>query len=192
VLTAVVAAAQPAVSTAIVPTAVAALAVAVAAPSDARAEEPRSADGIGVAPLAPVAGDEEPKRYPPSSVRWKLILGGAGLTGVAYAATLGSSLIWPHQAGITAMRVPIAGPWIALGQNACPKSDPECGAMLYVRGALFVISGIVQASGLGLVGEGIFMTTEAEGPKAKAARPIVVPMPIITGSTAGFGVVGTF
>ncbi len=160
----------------------------------ARTDGPRRAVDLGsgpiLAPLAPTS-DEELKRYPPSSTRWKLILGGVGLTGVAYGATLASGLIWPDVPGSGAMRIPLVGPWIALAKNACAPDSPDCGAILYVRGALEIMSGIVQASGLGLVGEGIFITTEADG-KPKAARPVIVPMPIVTGSTAGFGVMGTF
>lgn len=172
----------------------------IGAPGVARADEPAARStkrpddsGPTLAPLAnPPSGDEEVRRYPPTSTRWKLILGGAGLTGVAYGATLASSLIWKDVPGSGAMKIPIAGPWIALGQNKCAPDSPDCGAILYVRGALEILSGIVQVSGLGLVGEGIFMTTEADGDKPKAARPMMMPMPIVTGTTTGLGVVGTF
>ncbi len=169
--------------------AVAALAVAISART-VRADE------ATVSPSSSSAGttsDDDSPRYPPSSVRWKLILGGVGLSGLAYGATLASSFIWPDVPGHGAMRIPIVGPWIALGQNGCAADSPDCGAILYVRGALEVVSGIVQASGLGLIGEGIFMTTEAEGgKKPRSAQLRILPMPIVTPTTTGLGIVGTF
>jgi hypothetical protein len=142
-------------------------------------------------PIAPVSNDDT-ARFPPTSTRWKLIVGGLGLTGAAYGATLASGFIWPDVPGSTAMKIPIVGPWIALGQDGCAKDNPDCGAILYVRGALEVLSGIVQASGLGLVGEGIFMTTEADGKKPSNAHFTIMPTPIVSRTTTGFGVMGTF
>src|SRR5262245_49755230 len=38
----------------------------------------------------------EARRYPPSSVRWKLVAGGLGLTGLAYGASYLSASNWPE------------------------------------------------------------------------------------------------
>jgi hypothetical protein len=139
--------------------------------------------------------DEEQVRYPPSSVRLPLILGGAFVTAASYGITLACALAWDDVPGADMMLVPIAGPWIALGMSGCAEDDPDCGAILYIRGALLVLDGIAQAAGLGLVGEGLFMTTEAveAAPKKKAARAGSWTLaPIVTPTQTGLGVLGSF
>jgi hypothetical protein len=145
---------------------------------------------------APATEDEEPNpdeeaiRYPPSSVRLPLVVGGAAVTLIAYGLTLASALSWDDVPGADMMLVPIAGPWIALGESGCAEDDPDCGAILYIRGALLVLSGIAQAAGLGLVGEGIFMTTEATTEEAPEASWTIAPM--VTPTQGGVGFLGTF
>lgn len=146
-------------------------------------------------------------RYPPRGVRWGLILGGSTLTLGAYVASLSAGFGWPEVAGSDMLKIPIAGPWIALAQNECSKDiledDGSCGASIYVRGVLEVLSGLVQVAGLPLIGEGIFMTTEAPGKVDPAADPSAAPKetslihsmtiaPIVTPTTAGIGIYGTF
>ena len=138
-----------------------------------------------------------PKRYPPTSVRWKLVGGGVAVTGLAYGAAFLCASNWPEAPGSDALKVPVVGPWIALGQSGCSKDDPDCGATAVFRAILTVLDGVIQAGGLGIAGEGLFMTTEApQRPvpsSASARREVVVrPMPIVTEHTTGMGVVGTF
>lgn len=130
-------------------------------------------------------------RYPPSSVRLPLIIGGSFVTLAAYGITLASGLAWDDVPGADAMLVPIVGPWIALGQSGCAADDPDCGAILYIRGILLVVDGIAQAAGLGLIGEGIFMTTEADAPAAEPKTSWTLA-PVITPTHTGLGVIGTF
>jgi hypothetical protein len=151
---------------------------------------------------APAASAEEPPvaplRYPPSSVRPKLVVGGLLITGIGYgAAFLGSEagLNWP---GAQELKVPVIGPWWALGLNACPKDDPGCDAFVYLRAGLLVLDGLVQAAGLGIVAEAILMKTEATpaAPKPVTAFQFgsftVHPTPLVSPTTAGLGFVGTF
>ena len=154
----------------------------LAAPS-ARAEEP---------PPAPV-------RYPPSSVRTKLVVGGILVAGIGYgAAFLGSeaALNWP---GAQELKAPVIGPWWALALNGCPKDDPGCDAFQYLRAGLLVVDGLVQLAGLAIVAEAIVMKTEATPAKpAKALTSFtfgtftVHPAPLVSPTTAGLGFVGTF
>ncbi len=138
------------------------------------------------------AGDEASmRRYPPSSVRLPLILGGSFVTLAAYGITVASALTWDDVPGADAMLVPIVGPWIAVAQNGCAPDDPDCGAILWIRGILLVIDGIAQAGGLGLIGEGIFMTTEADAPAEKPATSWMVA-PVVTPTQTGIGVIGSF
>lgn len=163
-------------------------ALCVTAPRPAQAEEPV----------------EETKRYPPSSVRSKLVIGGLTLTGLAYGAAALSGTQWDDVPGADALKVPVVGPWIALGQSGCAPDDPDCGFILYLRGFLYVLDGFIQAGGLGIAGEGLFMTTEAgdapEGPDTASGaddRTLgvfedVAVMPVVTPNATGFGVVATF
>lgn len=130
-------------------------------------------------------------RYPPSSIRWKLILGGVFITGAAWGAGFAIASQWPDAPGSDGLKIPVAGPWIALGQNGC---NGDCGPEVYLRGVGYVVSGIVQLGGLGLIGEGIFMTTESVRSKPRAPRSAftVRPTPLVTGRTTGLGIVGTF
>lgn len=137
---------------------------------------------------------DEPKRYPPSSVRPKLIIGGLALTGLAYGAAVLSASTWPEVPGSSELKIPIVGPWMALAKNDCAPDDPDCGFTLYLRAILTVADGLIQLGGLGIAAEGVFMTTEAApAPERKAsARVTVRAVPLVSGSTTGIGVVGTF
>lgn len=146
----------------------------LAAPALARAQEP-----------------VKPMRYPPSSVRLKLIAGGVLIAGVAYGIGFLAATQWPDAPGAQDLKIPVAGPWMAFVNNGCPSGD--CGAMPYVRGVLVVLSGLAQAGGMGLVGEGIFMTTESNKPRpADAARLTLRPVPIVGAHQGGLGLVATF
>jgi hypothetical protein len=134
-----------------------------------------------------------PMRYPPASVRPKLIAGGLVVTGLAYGGALLTASLTSDLPGSSELQIPIAGPWISLGKIACPADDPDCGFSLYLRGVLTAIDGLMQLGGLGIAGEGVFMKAEATPPadeKKQAFR--ILPTPIVTGTTTGFGVVGTF
>lgn len=155
-----------------------------------------AAAALAIAPSAR-AEDPAPVRYPPSSVRPKLIVGGIAVTGIAYgAAFLGAeaAATWP---GSQELKAPIVGPWIALAMNGCPKEDPGCDAFVYLRASLLVIDGLLQAAGLAVVAEAIVMKTEAApaapaGPAKAVASFTFQPAPFVTPTSAGFGLVGTF
>lgn len=136
---------------------------------------------------------EQATRYPPSSVRPKLIIGGLAVTGLAYGAGFLAASSWPEVPGSSELKIPVVGPWIALAKNDCASDDPDCGFILYMRGFLTIVDGLIQLGGLGIAGEGVFMTTESS--RAQPVKPAAItvrPAPIVAGSGAGFGVVGTF
>jgi hypothetical protein len=170
---------------------------AVAADDDASAAPGSTATSAAAAKgsaatSAPPRGSEEPElmRYPPSSVRLPLVVGGTLVTGAAYAIAALSGSNWDDVPGADALMVPVAGPWIALFQNDCAPNDPDCGAILVLRGILTAVDGLAQLGGLILVAEGLFMTTEAAGPDSASVNLTVTP--IITPHQAGVGVVGSF
>ncbi len=128
-------------------------------------------------------------RYPPSSVRAGLIAGGSGIVATAYGLSVMSALVWDDVPGADALLIPVAGPWISLAQNECSADNPDCGALLFVRGALLVVDGLAQLGGLGIIGEGIFMTTEADEEAPKTSWTIA---PSVSPSQTGVSIVGTF
>lgn len=147
----------------------------------------------------PAQADELPMRYPPSSVRWKLVAGGGGIFAGSYGIGAAFSAAFPEVPGSEAMYIPVAGPWIALGQSGCATDDPGCEAMPIVRGVLYVLDGFIQAGGLAIAGEGIFGTTESAAPTTTGARErsrlgeiTVTPVPVVTRDRTGLGLAGTF
>lgn len=181
-------------------------ALLVAAP--AAAQDPTGDGGAGVvppeaggtseeAPSAAADDGDDPARFPPSSVRWKLVAGGVGLTAAAYGIGAACAAAWPEVPGSDALYIPVAGPWITLGQSGCSPDDPGCEAIVVVRGILLVLDGLVQAGGLAVAGEGLFMTTESDTARApsrprRAAAISVTPVPVVTEHQTGVGVVGSF
>jgi hypothetical protein len=136
-------------------------------------------------------------RYPPSSVRPKMIIGGLAIAGIAYASGYLVAVGTPAVPGSEALKVPVVGPWVALAQNNCAPGNPTCGASIYGRGALLVLEGLVQIAGLGLAGEGLFMTTEGSAPKPaqvgwSAGGITFQPTPLVTARVTGLGITGTF
>lgn len=155
------------------------------------------ASGALVVP-APARAEEPPVlRYPPSSVRPRLIVGGLAITGVAYGAAFLGAEATPTWPGTNEMKVPVIGPWWSLALNGCPPEDPGCDAFVYLRGSLLVLDGLLQAAGLAIAAEGIFMKTEATPAKpAEPPKPSAMftwrPAPFVTPTSAGVGFVGTF
>ncbi|MEM1031806.1 MAG: hypothetical protein AAGN82_15750, partial [Myxococcota bacterium] len=146
--------------------------------------------------------DEDVVRYPPTPVRYGLIGGGLGLFGAAYGTGAAFAAGFSRTPGIDALYIPVAGPWIAIGRNGCPVDNPDCGAIVPVRAILYALEGIVQLGGLALVGEGIFMTTEATAapsPSDEGAAEAEVSSgtswhvtPLISPGMTGLGVQGRF
>jgi hypothetical protein len=157
----------------------------------ARAEEPAiSADPMVSAP-PPV--DE----LPPPGARTALVISGAATTAISYGLALGASFLWTEDdlRGSKDLRIPVAGPWMSLGRTGCPASSPDCSTVPLVLGAILkVIDGVVQAGGIGLVGEGLFLNTSSAAPaKKKAEGPTFQAVPLnFEKGGMGLGVVGTF
>lgn len=144
------------------------------------AAEPDAARGA-------VAAEPELMRYPPTSVRPGLVAGGLGIIGVAYGIGALSASSWPEVPGSDWLYVPVIGPWAAFATGGCAPDDPDCGAILVMRGMLYSVSGLVQLGGLGLIGEGALMTTESsQSPVGVTVLPAAGP------HTAGLSVLGVF
>ncbi|NUP06486.1 MAG: hypothetical protein HOW73_10550 [Polyangiaceae bacterium] len=161
-----------------------------AAPSAEPGAGPRSTTAI------PETEDAVTERFPPSSARWRILVAGLGVTAVAYGGAALMGGLWEDIPGGDMLFIPVAGPWIALGKSGCApgeesvEGEGDCEAMIGVRAAIYVVDGLLQLGGLGLVAESIFMTTESE--TAAPAKATILPAPIVTPTMVGLGVVGTF
>lgn len=145
---------------------------------DARAEEP-SLDEI----------DYDPTVLPPDGVRSRLLWTGAALTLGWYGASLGTSFLWDSAPNAGRLRLPIVGPWAALGEVRCGSEEESCdGATLAFRTALAVVSGVGQIGGIAVLLEGALLPG-AERPATKtSASPVDSWLAIPTVTADGFGV----
>jgi len=129
---------------------IAALALAaLGSASEAAAEEP-TIDQI----------EYHPAELPPESARPRVILVGAALAAGWYGAAVGTSYLWPDAPNAKDLRLPVVGPWLALGDVGCGSGESNCTtAPLVLRTALAVVSGVGQAGGLLAIVEGLLMDT---------------------------------
>lgn len=171
------------------------VAALTAAPT-AHADDAKPSDSLAVA----VPAEDAPVvHYPPPSTRWKLAGIGLLVTGAAWGASFASGQNWSTVPGASQLRIPVAGPWIALGKSGCATDEPDCAAAkIGIRGVLYVLSGITQLAGLGLIAEAIVMKTEAPRERSTSFLGVryrgveIAPVPITSPTMNGIGLVGTF
>lgn len=143
------------------------------APRLAAAEPPRGTAAIAAqqpdpAEALPPSPSVTLDEYPPPSARRNLLLVGLGSTAAWYGGALGVSYAVDDPAMAKDLRIPIAGPWMALAHTGCYGGN--CSTVLIVLGAIATtLDGIGQAAGLALAGEGLFMPTQ-EPKRARAAQ----------------------
>lgn len=112
----------------------------------------------------------DPSEYPPSGTQSRLILTGAGLTVGWYAAAIGTSFMWRDASNASDLRIPVAGPWLALADIGCGSNERDCEtAVVVFRTAVTLISGVGQLGGLLVLAEGLFVGSGA--PAGAPARP---------------------
>lgn len=117
-------------------------------PAVARAEEPLRVRRF------------EPDAYPTGSTRTGLVLAGLGTTAVWYGLAAGASFVWDEAPGADDLRIPVVGPWLALGDTGCASTNPDCGTLgVVVRAVLTIIDGVGQAGGLLIATEAVFLPT---------------------------------
>lgn len=163
--------------------------------SVARAEEPAVAAPPG-ADVAPLTAAPPPADLPPAGAKTTHIVAGASATVVSYGLALGASFLVTEDdfRGAKDLRIPVAGPWMALGKTGCPTSDPGCSKVPLVVGALLTLmDGVVQAGGLAVICEGLFLNTSNRPRPAQKAEATVHAVPLnFEKGGVGLGVVGTF
>jgi hypothetical protein len=164
-------------------------------PAVAAAQEP-------LAPKAQPTPAASPETDLPSpGAPGRLALTGGIVTGVWYGGALGASLLFPDAPGAEDLRIPVAGPFLALADTGCADSEPDCDTVIVVvRAILTTIDGIGQAGGIGMVLESLFMptaesTARTSSPSSDSAstETEIRPVPIVAGKDGvGLGVVGRF
>jgi hypothetical protein len=98
-----------------------------------------------------------------------VILVGLALTAGWYGAAVGTSYLWPDAPNSSDLRLPVVGPWMALGDTGCGSRESSCTTLMVIgRTALAVVSGVGQAGGLLAIVEGVFMNTGSGAPAAPA------------------------
>jgi len=163
--------------------------------SAARAEEPAASAADISTPTAPPR--DVPSDLPPPGARTNLIIGGIATSAVAYGLALSTSLLVEERdfRGAKDLRIPFAGPWMALAKTGCPESNTGCSKAPLVIGAILAIfDGVAQAGGLGIIGEGLFLkTSSGKSAPQKAEGPTVHAVPLnFEKGGVGLGVFGTF
>ena len=166
---------------------------------------------LALAALARPAAADEPVRpprsdvgvYPPPSAQWGLFFGGLGATAGWYGAALGFSYLFPEAPGANDLRIPVAGPWMALADTGCADTDPNCSTFIVVlRAILTTMDAIGQTGGVLVAAEAIFLPTQEpaarprdrQRPRLQRETGVVVrPAPVVAGSDGlGLGIVGSF
>jgi hypothetical protein len=97
---------------------------------------------------------------PPDGTRARLLLTGTALTAGWYGIGVGTSYLWPDAKNARDLRLPVVGPWLALGDTGCGSKERNCrDAVLIIRTLAAVLSGVGQAGGLLAIAEGLFLDT---------------------------------
>ncbi|MEN9577548.1 MAG: hypothetical protein RJA70_557 [Pseudomonadota bacterium] len=153
------------------------LSCGVLAPSAALAEEPTGP-----------STEYRPNEFPPTSARYSaLIAGGAVLAG-SYGIAFGSSYLWPSSPNSGELRIPVAGPWMALANAGCGTSEQGCETLDVVFRSIFTtLSGLGQAGGVLLLTEALFLPAGPEpkrgvsallAPGATLQHALLLPPPV--------------
>jgi hypothetical protein len=138
-----------------------------------------------------------PAELPPDGARTRVILVGLALTAGWYGAAVGTSYLWPDAPNASDLRLPVVGPWMALGDVGCGSRESSCTTIAKVgRTALAVVSGVGQAGGVFAIVEGLFMNTgsspAAGKPRESSHAPSWAAAPVVLANGAGIEVVGSF
>ncbi|MCL2822636.1 MAG: hypothetical protein FWD57_01470 [Polyangiaceae bacterium] len=105
------------------------------------------------------------------STRLIMIGAGFGFTAGIYAIGLPFSYKYPDAPGAKDLRIPIAGPWMALAHTGCPSHDPDCSqAMVWTRAFFTTMSGMYQAVGLTFVLVSVMTPTWKHDPRVAPSQ----------------------
>jgi hypothetical protein len=167
--------------------AAAALGTAGLIATDARADEP-------VAPEV----EMNPTRFPPPPTQPALVLIGGAVTAGWYVPALLTSLAWPDSNSAGSLKIPVAGPYMALFKtDGCNAHETHCSTFSVIfRSVVAGLSAVGQTGGVLVMLEGLFVPTAVPSSSARRTsveRSSVSVAPVAVGSTGtGLGLVGAF
>jgi hypothetical protein len=124
-----------------------------------------------------------------------LLIAGAATTAAWYGLALGSSYLWPDAVGANDLRIPVAGPWMALSHSGCGGVSDCSTVIVVLRAIATTLDGIGQAGGLAIAAEGLFLPTREPKHAHAELKPSGVELrPTFDAgkNTVGFGVLGVF
>jgi hypothetical protein len=155
-----------------------------------------------------------PTEQPPDGTRGRVLLTGAALTVGWYGVGVGTSYIWPDAKNARDLRIPVAGPWMALADVGCSSKETRAtcsDGIVVLRTTLAVLSGIGQAGGLFAFVEGLFLDTgnaasnsalgppQGDAPRGERSQtlqrgrgPSWAAVPVVLPDGAALQVVGQF
>jgi hypothetical protein len=126
-----------------------------------------------------------------------LVLVGAGVAVFWYGAAVGTSYLWPDADGAASLRIPVAGPYMALAKTGCSSAEPDCTTLTVVVRTLFTgLSAIGQTGGVLAALEGVFVPSRgrprAPSGRAEPAAHVAVAPAALGPGGLGLGLLGTF
>ena len=162
---------------------------AAADPSEAASSEPEAREHLEAVPSVQL------DQYPPPSARTNLLIAGAATTAAWYGLALGSSYIWSDAVGAKDLRIPVAGPWMALSHSGCGGVSDCSKVIVVLRAIATTLDAIGQASGVAIAAEGLFLPTQEPKRAHAALKPNGFewrPTFDAGENSVGFGVLGVF
>jgi hypothetical protein len=111
-----------------------------------------------------------PEAVPEPSAQPNLLVIGGVVTAVWYGAAVGTSYLWSESPGAASLRIPVAGPYMALVKTGCGDTERGCGTLTVVlRTILTSLAAVGQTGGVLAMVEGVFLRTASGPPPRKAA-----------------------
>jgi hypothetical protein len=171
-----------------------ALSTAVAAAVSSFAAPAKAEDDAEPAPSRARSLPPPPADLPPPSTRVNVALTGVGITAGFYGAAVATSFIWPNGAWAHDLRIPFAGPWMAMPDFKCVPNEAHCGTpLIVVRAVLAGLDGVGQAGGIFVALESLFLPVSKSSQARRSSAPQqawVRPVPLVGKDTVGLGLVG--
>ena len=127
--------------------------------SRSAAAQPRPDSAHEPAEAADSSPASQLDQYPPPAARTNLLIASAATTATWYGLALAASYAWPNTVGANDLRIPVAGPWMALSHSGCGNVASCSKVTVVLRAIATTIDAIGQASGLAFAVDGLFLPT---------------------------------
>jgi hypothetical protein len=115
--------------------------------------------------------EHDPGTVPPAGTNTNLIIAGAAFSVGWYGVAFGTSYLWTKSPGASDLRVPIAGPFMALAKTGCADRETSCTPFTVVlRTILTTLSAVGQVGGVAVMAEGLFLPSGPRDGQRSAGR----------------------